>query len=85
MKKKSSLYFFLFGILFYEIIFPILTEIGNTIVGLLRLLQGKEAVKLAKFNKEVSELKGEEGEEQTNVIGFCVPNALDEEEEEDDE
>ena len=85
MKKKSSLYFFLFGILFYEIIFPILTEIGNTIVGLLRLLQGKEAVKLAKFNKEVSELKGEGGEEHTSVIGFCVPNALDDEEEEEDD
>ena len=62
-----------------------MTEIGNSIVGFLRVLQGKEAVKLAKLNKKVSELKDEEGEEQTNVIGFCVPTALDDEEEEEDD
>lgn len=38
MKKKSSLHFFLFGILFYEIIFPILSELGNTLVGFLQIL-----------------------------------------------
>ena len=56
---KTPLFFFLFGILFYEIIFPILSGLSEVIQGALQLLLGKQAVKMAKYNEEIAKYKGE--------------------------
>lgn len=88
MKKNSPLYFFLFGILFYEIILPILSNITEVINGHCQLLQGKQAVKMTEYNEKVRKYKAslEETEIDTSVIGFSIPNSnYDENEEEEDD
>ena len=88
MKKHSPLYFFLFGILFYEIILPILSNIADVINGFCQLVQGKQAVKMTEYNEKVRAYKEslEKGDEKTSVIGFTVSNEdYDYDEEEDDE
>ena len=82
---EEKLLFFLFGILFYEIIFPILSEVANTIVGFLQLLQGKQATKMVKYNKAVEEYKKSQEEVNIQAIGFQMPSYTDEEEDEDDD
>ena len=87
MNKKTPLYFFLFGILFYEIIFPILSGLSEVIQGGLQLLLGKQAVKMTKYNETIAKYKEEQEKEpeHTFCVGFQVPSYSDDEEEEDDE
>ena len=85
MKEHKGLWFFLFGILFYEIIFPILDGIANTLLGYLQLVQGKQAVKMSEYKKKIQDLENEDEEpHHTVAMGFQIsPN--NEEWEEDDE
>ena len=82
-----ELKFFLFGILFYEIIFPILSGISEVIQGGLQLLLGKQAVEMTKYNEVIEKYKEELNKEptQTFAMGFQVPSNSDDEEDEDDE
>ena len=82
-----ELKFFLFGILFYEIIFPILSGISEVIQGGLQLLLGKQAVEMTKYNEAIEKYKEELNKEptQTFAMGFQVPSNSDDEEDEDDE
>ena len=87
MKKNSPLYFFLFGILFYEIILPILSNVTEVINGFCQLAQGKQAVKMTEYNEKVRKYKEKlaaEGE-SVSAIGFSIPTYEDNEEEDDDE
>lgn len=83
----KELKFFLFGILFYEIIFPILSGISEVIQGFLQLILGKQAVQMTKYNKAIEKCKEELNKEpeQTFAMGFHIPSYSDDEEEEDDE
>ena len=85
--KKSPLYFFLFGILFYEIILPILSNVMEIINGFCQLAVGKQAVQMTKYNEAIAKYKESlnNESEQTSVIGFSIPSYSDDEEEEDDE
>ncbi len=88
MKKHySPLCFFLFGILFYEIIFPILSSVGEVIQGGLQLILGKQAVQMTKYKKTIEKYKAEQNKEpeHTFCMGFHVPSNSDDEEDEDDE
>lgn len=87
MKKNSPLFFFLFGILFYEIIFPILSNIAEVINGFCQLIQGKQAIKMTEYNEKVRAYKKslEESNESTSVIGFSIPNYEDDDDEEEDD
>ena len=82
-----ELKFFLFGILFYEIIFPILSGISEVIQGGLQLLLGKQAVEMTKYNEAIEKYKEELNKEptQTFAMGFHIPSHSDDEEDEDDE
>ena len=83
----KELKFFLFGILFYEIIFPILSGIGEVIQGFLQLILGKQAVQMTKYNEAIEKYKEELNKEpeQTFAMGFHIPSHRDDEEDEDDE
>ena len=82
----EKLLFFLLGILFYEIILPILSEIGNVILGRLQLIQGKQAAEMVKYNKIVEEYKEEQSRvDQPQAIGFEIPFYSNDQEDEDDE
>lgn len=72
MKKKTPLFYFLFGILFYEIIFPILSGLSEVIQGGFQLLLGKQAVKMTKYNEAIEKYKEEQNKEpqQTFCMGF---------------
>ena len=83
-----ELKFFLFGILFYEIIFPILSGLSEIIQGKFQLILGKQAVEMTKYNEAIEKYKEEQNKEpqQTFCMGFQVPSCNDEEfEEEEDE
>lgn len=86
MKKKSSLHFFLLGILFYEIILPILSNVMEVINGGLQLIVGKQAVQMSKYNETIAKYKEKmsKDQESTSVIGFSIPSYSDEEEEDDE-
>lgn len=70
---------------------PLLDNVFNTIAVFFQLLQGKMAVKITEDSVKASKIKEalkEDGkEESTRVIGFSMPNLIEEEEEyyEDDE
>lgn len=83
----KGLKFFLFGILFYEIIFPILSGLSEVIQGCFQLILGKQAVEMTKYNEAIEKYKEELNKEpqQTSVIGFHIPSYSDDEEDEDDE
>lgn len=83
--KNKGLFFFIFGILFYEIIFPILDGLSTCILGYFQLIQGKQAVQLTKYQKEIQDLNPDKDEELTPAIGFHVNCFKDSEEEEDQE
>jgi len=87
MNNKTPLYFFLFGILFYEIIFPILSGLTEVIQGFFQLLLGKQAMKMTEYNEAIEKYKKEHEQEpeSTTCIGFQIPSCSDDEEEEDDE
>ena len=70
MKKKSPLYFFFLGILFYEIIFPILSGISEVIQGGLQLILGKQAVQMTKYNEAIEKYKEEQNKESEKT--FCM-------------
>lgn len=62
--KNKGLFFFIFGILFYEIIFPILDGISTCILGWLQLIQGRQAVQMTKYQKEIQDLKDDDDDEE---------------------
>jgi hypothetical protein len=67
----KELLFFLFGILFYEIIFPVLSGLSEVILGHFQLHLGKQAVKMAEYNATIEKYKEEnEKEQSTSLIGF---------------
>lgn len=83
----KELKFFLFGILFYEIIFPILSGLGEIIQGYFQLILGKQAMKMTKYNEAIEKYKEELNKEpeQTYCVGFQIPSLSNDEEDEDDE
>ena len=83
----KELKFFLFGILFYEIIFPILSGLNEIIQGFFQLILGKQAVEMTKYNEAIEKYKGELNKESNHsfAVGFHVPSYSDDEEDEDDE
>lgn len=83
----KELKFFLFGILFYEIIFPILSGLNEIIQGFFQLILGKQAVEMTKYNEAIEKYKEELNKESNRsfAVGFHVPSYSDDEEDEDDE
>lgn len=59
--------YFLLGIMFYELIFPLLNTIIEVLTLKLELFKAKSSLEITKIN---SKIKKETREEHTRVIGF---------------
>lgn len=78
---KKLLYFIL-GVLSYAVALPVIEALVTLLVTSLEVPKGKVSLKIAKLNKELSEV-GEE-KHQTYAIGFRAPEPADDYEEDDD-
>lgn len=78
---KKLLYFIL-GVLSYAVALPVIEALVTLLVTSLEIPKGKVSLKIAKLNKELSEV-GEE-KRQTYAIGFRAPEPADDYEEDDD-
>lgn len=78
---------FILGILFCEVGLPLIDSAVELVQLAIENRKGTYAVEVAKKNKEVRKISGEEEEENSVVhaIGFCAPAKDDEEEETEDE
>lgn len=87
--KKLGL--FLFGIIFYELIFPTLEELFGWIMAIIKVKQGKTVKEYTQLQKEIVDIQkdmaGEDGKNSTFAMGFQINNPEEEEkwEEEEDE
>lgn len=77
----NFLIYFVLGILFVEIILPILEQLSAVLVSWLEVVKGKATVHITRMNDEIQKMGLPET--STHVIGFRIPQ--DDEEEEDDE
>lgn len=79
------LWYFIFGIVFAIVLFPLLDAIIVLIATWIEVLKGRLSVKLAKYQKEIDDLDIGEKEEKTPAIGFVYPDVEEyyEEDEED--
>jgi hypothetical protein len=84
-KEEKMLYYFILGVLFVEVIFPLLDCMATVIAALLEVFKGKCSVKLTEYNCQIQKLsKGLESDDsETRVIGFAVNNIAEEAEDED--
>lgn len=76
----NFLIYFVLGILFVEIILPILEQLSAVLVSWLEVTKGKATVHITRMNDEIQKMGLPET--STHVIGFHIPQ---DEEEEDDE
>lgn len=77
---------FLAGILFINLVYPLLDTIFSWITISIEARKQALAVKMAKQQKEIEELTGKKDEQNLHVVGFQVPTQEEEEEyEEEDE
>ena len=88
MKKLGI---FLFGIIFYELIFPTLEELFGWIMAIIKVKQGTALKKYTELQKDIVNIQKdfnaqEEPKGSTFAMGFQINNPEDEEwEEEEDE
>lgn len=78
---------FFLGIVFVEMLLPLMEAIIETIVGLFEIQKGKMSIEVAKINKQIEEISCEEEPERAPAIGFQLPPAredIDEDEYEED-
>lgn len=76
---------FLAGILFINLVYPLLDTLFSWITIAIEAQKQKLAVKMAKSQKEIEELTGKKEEEKLRVVGFQIPTTEEEEYEEEDE
>lgn len=86
--KKLGL--FLFGIIFYELIFPTLEELFGWIMAIIKVKQGKTVKEYTQLQKDIVDIQKDmtEGDKNsTFAMGFQINNSEEEEkwEEEEDE
>lgn len=86
--KKLGL--FLFGIIFYELIFPTLEELFGWIIAIIKVKQGKTVKEYTQLQKDIVDIQKDmtEGDKNsTFAMGFQINNPEEEEkwEEEEDE
>lgn len=86
--KKLGL--FLFGIIFYELIFPTLEELFGWIMAIIKVKQGKTVKEYTQLQKDIVDIQKDmtEGDKNsTFAMGFQINNPEEEEkwEEEEDE
>ena len=86
--KKLGL--FLFGIIFYELIFPTLEELFGWIMAIIKVKQGRTVKEYTQLQKDIVDIQKDMAEGDKNstfAMGFQINNPEEEEkwEEEEDE
>ena len=86
--KKLGL--FLFGIIFYELIFPTLEELFGWIMAIIKVKQGRTIKEYTQLQKDIVDIQKDMAEGDKNstfAMGFQINNPEEEEkwEEEEDE
>ena len=72
---------FLFGIVFGQLLFPLMDEVGAFVQAGLEVfttsfqkLSMKNGVEIAKMKKEIEDIVGPAADGETRVIGFTMPS-----------
>lgn len=77
---------FLAGIIFMNLVYPLLDTIFSWISVAIEARKQAIAVKMAKAQKEIADITGKKEEENLRVVGFQIPTAEDDDDyEEEDE
>ena len=80
----QNLIFFILGIIFIELIIPVIEALTIVIVTALEVAKGKLNMIISNYNIQIQKMAEELEPENTNAIGFVVQNNELEEEEEDE-
>ncbi len=80
----QNLIFFILGIIFIELIIPVIEALTIVIVTALEVAKGKLNMIISNYNIQIQKMAEELEPENTNAIGFVVQNNEPEEEEEDE-
>lgn len=80
----QNLIFFILGIIFIELIIPVIEALTIVIVTALEVAKGKLNMTISNYNMRIQKMAEELEPENTHTIGFVVQNNEPEEEEEDE-
>lgn len=80
----QNLIFFILGIIFIELIIPVIEALTIVIVTALEVAKGKLNMTISNYNIRIQKMAEELEPENTHAIGFVVQNNEPEEEEEDE-
>lgn len=80
----QNLIFFILGIIFIELIIPVIEALTIVIVTALEVAKGKLNMIISNYNIRIQKMAEELEPENTHAIGFVVQNNEPEEEEEDE-
>lgn len=80
----QNLMFFILGIIFIELIIPVIEALTIVIVTALEVVKGKLNMTISNYNIQIQKMAEELEPENTHAIGFVVQNNEPEEEEEDE-
>lgn len=80
----QNLIFFILGIIFIELIIPVIEALTIVIVTALEVVKGKLNMIISNYNIRIQKMAEELEPENTHAIGFIVQNNEPEEEEEDE-
>ncbi len=80
----QNLIFFILGIIFIELIIPVIEALTIVIVTALEVVKGKLNMTISNYNIQIQKMAEELEPENTHAIGFVVQNNEPEEEEEDE-
>lgn len=80
----QNLIFFILGIIFIELIIPVIEALTIVIVTALEVAKGKLNMIISNYNIRIQKMAEELESENTHAIGFVVQNNEPEEEEEDE-
>jgi hypothetical protein len=75
--------YFIAGILFVQIVIPILDGIAALFLSLVELIKGRINIDIVKSNVKIQKLKDSLDDGPKRAIGFVVPEETEEEDEDD--
>ena len=74
MKNNKNVWFYILGLLSGLLFIPIIEEFINVIMSWIQVLLLKPTKKVLKGNKKLAKYQEPEQYEQSNCIGFEIPN-----------
>ena len=74
MNKNKNVWFYILGLLSGILFIPVIEEFINVIMSWIQVIILKPTKKVLKGNKELEKISRPEEYQQTNCIGFQIPN-----------